>query len=111
MWSSTNAGGGMADRRDKFHIGQRVIWMDRGDELRCTVLSQREARRYHGTGRVWLVYRLEIDGLGRRHSSGCVYAAPEPELRPIYDGDAPSTWAECAWQPTLTAITQDGASQ
>jgi hypothetical protein len=25
--------------------------------------------------------------------------AQEHEMRPIYDGDQSSTWADCAWQP------------
>lgn len=85
-------------RRDKLNIGQRVIWATGKAEYAATVLSQREPLSYRGTGRRTLVYRVEVDGFGRSQD-GFIFAAPEPELRPLYDGDQPSSWSECAWQP------------
>ena len=87
---------------DKFHVGQRVIWITPKPDSRryvATVLSQRERREKLSTGKRHLVYRLDVDGHGTRHPRGTLYAAPEPELRPIYDGDQPASWATCAWRP------------
>ena len=86
--------------RDKFHVGQRVIWTTPArNEYRATVISQRELRQCEESGRLVLAYWLDIDGLGSRGERGCRYGAPEPELRPIYDGDQPVAWSECAWRP------------
>lgn len=85
---------------DKFYVGQRVIWKVDEREYLATVISQRERRQFMKTGQYTLVYTLDLDGYGARHPQGYRYAAPEPELRPLYDGDQPSTWSECAWQPS-----------
>lgn len=86
---------------DKFYVGQRVIWKVDGSEYTATVISQRERRQFMQTARYALVYSLDLDGYGTRTPRGYRYAAPELELRPIYDGDQPSNWSECAWQPRM----------
>ena len=87
---------------DKFRVGQRVIWTTPKPDSReyvATVLSQRERRLHISTRRHYLVYRLDVDGHGSRHESGCLYAAPERELSPLYDGDQVVSWSTCAWRP------------
>lgn len=91
--------------RDKFHVGQRVIWTSDGHEYLATVISQREPLPHFRTRLVTeRVYRLDLDGHGALIEPGVWYAAPQRELRPIYDGDQPSTWSEieklCGWAPT-----------
>lgn len=90
--------------RDRFRVGQRVIWKCRpGEEYTATVISQRERRQEYRkgelTGKFSLVYRLDVDGLGTRVKPGYLLAAPQPELRPMYDGDQPASWSRCAWRP------------
>lgn len=85
---------------DKFHVGQRVVWrVPDGVEYVATVTGRRAPYRYKGTGRLYLVYPLDLDGYGTKATDGCMYAAPEPELRPLYDGNQRVTWSECAWHP------------
>lgn len=86
---------------DKFHVGQRVIWTipKNGREFTATVRSQRQMLRFKETKRRYFVYRMDVDGYGQRDPYGYLFAAPQRELRPIYDGDQASSWSECSWQP------------
>jgi hypothetical protein len=88
---------------DKFWVGQRVIWKTCNGDFTATVLSQREPREYLLSGRIHRVYRLDVDGHGERAPNRMLYAAPQRELRPIYDGDQHGSWEEverlCGWSP------------
>ena len=86
--------------RDKFHVGQRVIWSVPGsEEHRATVRSQRVRLPHQDSRKISLVYPLDVDGKGTHVEGRTIYAAPEPELRPLYDGDQVVGWSTCAWRP------------
>lgn len=86
--------------RDKFHVGQRVIWIMPPDarvpraRYTATVLEQRQWRSMIGArgDASQFVYPMIVDGFGTHSKRGVQYAAPEPELRSLYDGDQPASW-------------------
>lgn len=94
---------------DKFKVGQRVIWApgapagDGTERYTGTIIQERRMRRFEGTGSASLRYRLDLDGYGAVTEGRYCFAALERELRPLYDGDQPASWADCAWKPREVA--------
>ena len=50
----------------------------------------------------WVIEVEEASG--KPEGEGLWLHAPEHRLRPIYDGDEPSSWDRCAWRPTEEVI-------
>lgn len=91
--------------RDRFHVGQRVIWTTPNrNEFICTLLAPRRPIRHAESQIIVEVYRVDVDGFGTSAPDGNVYAAPENELRPLYDGDQVTSWETCAWRPQMEGV-------
>ena len=87
---------------DKFYVGQRcrIVKTKMFPHLLGEIVTITGPRKLCECtdGDRWLGYEVDLD---LQHLDGKVYVVrpPEESLKPIYDGDQPSTWEECAWRP------------